>query len=596
MNQFHRYPLVVAAVWMCQACATVPPDYVPDQKVVFLMQNTDFGPISYPAVPAEPYDFTSSAEGPGPDFLNFRWDAFLKADAATDRRIYTAARAAFQAQLNRAEVRELRNLLDRGLPPPPEDLAPDHGEKTKDYSNGAEYDYPQAPGAKITLLNSGIQIITWSDGSQFQRNPDGTRFWKDAQGRQTQFYDAKTGAYAVQKDGVLWESGKDFRAVKDARGRLEFTEKPEPQYTFLAPEPGVLRYTYFVDADGTYPSCTVTNQAGLRFDWMVDHQAFTVNRGAEVVTFRADSPKVHETFDQKTRKPGEVLSVYFPEGVRLSNLAATTPVIGELTPAWPEAYKKKTLGPFDVWYTTQDEPLLGRLQVAQLTALEAQDRALTGLGSGGRHAVVIPPNLESYRRLHAQKPHDVLSWYPSGFETMDYIVLWPLSVPRYSQPAGQDYFFNTEVYEILTHEYVHALVGENSGMLQPVPVWLNEGLAVAVESQRYPEARKYWETTFRVARDQDRLLDWETVTLRGTGEFPVATARTHYAQSYGLVSHLLARFGPAKMAAYVQSFRVKGAQPADMVSRSQAQFQTVFGITWNQGLEMLKTDLPTPKL
>jgi len=595
MNRFHRCASIVLAIWLFQACATVPPDYVPDQKVVFLMQNTGFGPIAYPAVPAEPYDFTSSTDGPRPDFLNLRWEAFLKADSATDSRIYAAARATFQAQLDRTEVRELRSLLDQGLPPPPGDLAPDHGEKTKDYTNGAEYDYPGAPGAKITLLTSGIQIITWSDGSLFQRNPDGTRFWKDPQGRQTQFFDAKTGAYRVQKDGVVWESGVDFRSVNDARGKLEFTVKPEAQYTFTGPEAGALRYTYFVDADGTYPSCTITNQAGLRFDWMVDHQVLAVNRGGEVVTFRADSPKVHETFDQKTRKPGEVLSVYLPGGVRLTNLAATTPAIGELTPAWPEAYKKKILGPFDVWYTTQDETLLGRLQVAQLTALEVQDRAMTGLGSGGRHAVVIPPDLESYRRLHAQKPHDVLSWYPSGFETLDYIVLWPLSVPRYSQPAGQDYFFGTEVYEILTHEYVHALVGENSGMLQPVPVWLNEGLAVAVESQRYPDARKYWETTFRVSRDQDRLLDWETVTLRGTGEFPVDLARIHYAQSYGLVSRLLTRFGPGKLAAYVQSFRVKGVQPTDLVSRSRTQFQNVFGITWEQGLELLKTDPPPPK-
>jgi len=234
--------------------------------------------------------------------------------------------------------------------------------------------------------------------------------------------------------------------------------------------------------------------------------------------------------------------------------------------------------------------LLSKLNVSQLGDIEGKVHALSGLSGAPRRSIVIPPDLASYRKLHAIVPGDKLNWYPSGFESLDYITMWPISVPRYDQPAGQDYFFNQEFNEIVAHEYVHVLVGENTGLLAPVPVWLNEGLAVYVEGQLFPEARKYWDTTFTVSRDLKRLLPWTEVTLRSTGEFPVAQARVHYAQSWALVSRLMDKFGAAKVAAYVRSFRVKSvdAQKADLLTAYQENFLKIFGIPWAKGLELLE--------
>jgi hypothetical protein len=204
--------------------------------------------------------------------------------------------------------------------------------------------------------------------------------------------------------------------------------------------------------------------------------------------------------------------------------------------------------------------------------------------------IVIPPDLTSYCRLHASEPRSVLNWYPSGFETRDYIVMWPISVPRYDSPAGQDYFFEQEFYEIIAHEYLHLMIGENAGLLSPVPVWLNEGFAVYVESQISPETKAYWDLTFAVSRDQHRLLDWDHVTIHGTGDFEIAQARVHYAQSYALVSALVAKFGAAKVGEYVKAFRVKPeeAGKVDLKAVYRDKFKSVFGIGFEQALELLR--------
>jgi len=203
---------------------------------------------------------------------------------------------------------------------------------------------------------------------------------------------------------------------------------------------------------------------------------------------------------------------------------------------------------------------------------------------------VIPPDLLSYCRLQASKPGSVLNWYPSGFETKDYIVMWPISVPRYATPMGQDYFFAEEFYEIIAHEYVHLMVGENTGIWSPVPTWLNEGYAVYVESHYSPECKAYWDMTFAVAYNRHSLLDWDEATIHGTGYFPVAEARTQYAQSYALVSALIAKFGTSKLDEYVESFRVKpeDAGKVDLKADYRVKFKKVFGIDFEDALKLLQ--------
>ncbi len=112
---------------------------------------------------------------------------------------------------------------------------------------------------------------------------------------------------------------------------------------------------------------------------------------------------------------------------------------------------------------------------------------------------------------------------------------------KYAPRLADPYVFAPDAAEVKADTPAHLMIGESSGLICQLPVWLNEGLAVYVESMIDPETSKYWDTTFTVSRDMKRLLDWNQVTTQSTGDFPIAQARVHYAQSFALVRVLVAK-------------------------------------------------------
>lgn len=594
---FRLVALIVLALTVSCTSFPIPKNYVPDTKVVFLTQNTDFRPIAYPAVAADPYVFVPSlapVDATKPAFLQTPWEKFLVADFQADSRLYREVEAYFGALLTLPAFQQLRAQLDSAViqaPPPP---APDQGEKLKDYTNGALFTYPGAPGAQITVLAGGYYEIVYADKSRFRFQADGSYEQTDPAGVVTGASYPQQSQIVATVDGVTYTSAPGFKGLKGPRGSLNYSDGAEPQYHFNPPTVPSQQDVYFLDAQRQVKAVALDLSNGVRFDYFpkkTEEQGVGVliTRGDQAVFIDPQFEKSHLTFDAKTHRTTTVLSVFLPEGIRLTNFVGTGPAYGEVKAAWPEAYRVKAMGPFDVLYTPKDEALVAKLRADRLTAIEASDRKLTGLAANGRRTLVIPPDLASYRKLFVSRPGEVLNWYPSGFETRDIIVMWPISVPRYDAPAGQDYFFTKEFYEILVHEYVHVLIGENSGLASPVPMWLNEGLAVAIESGFTPEVKDYWDTTFVVSRGLKRLLDWDLVTTTGTGELPLPKARVHYAQSYALVSALLQKFGPGKVAQYIRSFRVNPADAAkvNLKVTYKTNFKAVFGVEFDQAVKLL---------
>ena len=436
--------LLTALLAVSCVSVNIPKDYVPDDKVVFLMQDTGFGPIRYGALAADPYVFqpdSTPVDGTKPAFLkSVSLERLLKADFKADSRLYREAFAHFNYVLKLPLFEELRPILDKADIKPPAPLLPNKGDKIQDFTNGTEYVYPDAVGARITVLNSGVYLVTFSDKSVFQWQPDGVYFWKDAQGVDTQQYNLKLGYIMVKIGDYTFEKDPMFRRLKSSKGVLEFDAAPQAQYNLTPSEAGAAQYTFFLDKTSGVYSCSVKTASGLRFDWFPMQKSLLVTKGTQAVSIDASFQKIHALFDTVAGKASDVLSVYLPQGIRLANLDAKDLGYAEVNPAWPEGYKVKTIGPFDVWYTAKDEALLGKIRSDRLTTIEAQDHALSGLSGVKRRAIIIPPDLNAYRKLHASKPGEVLNWYPSGFESLDYITMWLLSVPRYDKPAGQDYF------------------------------------------------------------------------------------------------------------------------------------------------------------
>jgi hypothetical protein len=502
--------LVITSCSIIQRIQGYPKEYVPDAKVVFLMQKTEFGPIRYEPVPSDPYEFSpydGSIEKVNPSFLGaLRFDSVQAPGYRDDSRLHQEAAAHFPYIQQLPVLAELRAVLEA------------------------------------------------------DEDPAITR-------------------------------AEHYRSIETPRGTLSlFTSKP-PQYQLELP--GGRSYTLFLEDDGTTTSIAVWNRTGVRFDWHPGSRTLTVLAGNRAVEIGEDYDKrlmtIVEDEMERSWRTDTVISYFRPDGIRLSRLDGTELAYADIVPAWPEGYVRKTVGPFDVLYTPKDEALIDRLDAARLVDLEARCRTLSGLSSVGRRVILVPPDLNAYRKLHARRPGDLMSWYPSGFETLDYITMWPPSVPRYRQPAGEDYFWNEEFYEIVAHEYVHVMVDEATGIFSPVPAWLNEGLAVYVEGRLWPEAKEYWDAVYAVSRDRGRLLRWDDVTRNGTDSYAVALARIHYAQSCAMVSALADAYGMAKVAAYVRSFRVplEEIDDVNLARTFTKNFKEVFGAPWEETVALL---------
>ena len=583
------------------SCASfqVPNDYVPDGKVVYLTQNTGFDPIAYKPASADPYTFQpdqAAVSAEKPDFIHgANWDTLLRADFQADSRLYREVVAHFSYVLALPVIKELRAALDSAPIEVTRALPPGKGDKVKDYSNGAVYMYPGVEGAQITILDGGYYEIAFADKGYFRHQADGTYERVDGAGQVVFAYYPKQSKIISTVDGTTYTAMPGSRMLKNANGSLTYVDTPEPQYRFTPPDDSAApSYVFFTDEQKAVKEIMIQLKNGLRFDYYPKQTGeqqvgVLVTNGDQAIGIDSQFRKSHRRFNTVERKTTDLLSFYLPEGIRLTNFAGSDPAYGVVKPAWPEQYRTRAFGPFDVLSTAKDETLVSRLRSDRLTAVEAGDRTLAGLSALQRRTIIIPPDLDSYRKLYVSRPGEILNWYPSGFETNDIIVMWPISVPRYSAPAGQDYFFDKEFYEILTHEYVHVLVGENTGIESPVPVWLNEGLAVFVESHFSPEVKRYWDLTFEVSRGQKRLLDWDLVTTTGTGALRIGEARVHYAQSYALVSALEQKYGAAKVAEYVKSFRINPVDidKVDLKSSYKGHFKQVFGVSFSEALKLL---------
>lgn len=583
--------LIIAQFASCALLSrfSLPKGYVPDDKVVFLKQKIEFGPIRYDALATDPYVWEPSNEAvnaQSPYFLSiYDFNTFSKPDYTADTRLYKDVSAHFEYILNLPAYNDLKSKIENARIDMPQPYPLKQGDKVNEFTNATEYTYPGIDGATITTFNNGNYQIEFSDKSIFLFFPSGSYRLEDADKKIV--YQVWTGdkAYTVSKDGFEYRFDPSSRSIEGITGKLSIHTNDEPQVDFSFPGSEDL-YIFFKGESVPYKEYALERKNGLRFDYFPDSKSVLITYGSSALTIESDMVKYQSRFNERTRKAEGLVSYYLPEGIRLTNLDSSDLSYSDVNPAWPEKYISKQIGPFNVLYTKGDEPLLGRISAAKLTEVDSFCKRSTGLSTAMSRTIVVPPNLESYRKLHSGKEKETMIWYPSGFQTKDIIVMWPISVPRYNSSVGQDYFFAAEFYEILAHEYTHLMVGEASGILNSVPVWLNEGIAVYVESQYSEDSRTYWDITFEASKKMGRILPWNDVTVNGTAVYPIAQARVHYAQSYAMVKYLISTYGTAKVSQYIRSFRTNSDQSSspNVSEIYKPKFASVFGTDWDANL------------
>jgi len=565
----------------------LPDDYLPEDKVVYLKQKVGLEPLHYSPLTESPFewDFSPKIDPNNMQIYKIkRFKELLAPNPSLTALLYEEISFLASDFLKNPDYVELKHqveLIKDYRPDPLEEL---FGDEVERYSNAITYNYPPEGGALISKFSDGTIKIDFKDGRSYVRNEDGF-FLTDSKGDAI-FSIYKKGDFHIKTDEYSYYYFKGGSYVYSSGGsKLSFFNKsPIQDLVILEGLSG--QWTVFYNPESPLEILSVALFLGndFRIDYLFDEKSVLLSTDREAVGIGSDYIKVHSKFDSRSNVATDILSVYLPEGLRILDLQRNLTHI-ELNPQWPQNYKVKKIGGFSFLYVEKDREFLDLLELKKLLKIPSDVAGLVGFKAIQNRAVILPPDLKSYSKLFVSQKEQIMHWYPSGFQTKDYIVMWPPSVPRYKTDFGKSYFWQQEFYEILVHEYTHLAIGEVSGLLNPLPVWLNEGLAVYVESSLFPDVKHYWETTFIADKRLGNILPWEDVTMKGTSEFLVAEARTHYAQSYSMVNFLIAKYGAKRVASYVRSFRQpfgEGVVNLSLIWKSN--FTKIFKSDWSENL------------
>lgn len=586
--------LLLLLLTSCLSFYKIPDEYVTDEELVFLKQRKELNPISYTPELTEPYkwDVNIKVNAENPDILKKRaFSKLLNPDLESDAKLYLEVKEHLQYIAGSEKFLELKTMLETHEFIPPMKNKIVKGDKSKNYTNGTEYEYPLSSGSKIIYFNDGNYEITFSNKNVYTETKVGNYFEVDSKGNEVFAVFPSHDSYRDNKNGIKYSKTGEQKSVSTKEGEFVFLPSPIPQYQFK-PANTKNEYIFFLTDDNVIENIALVDSDNIRYDYDKAENNVMASYKSQAVVINNNFSKQHTKFDPIKGSTGEVISVYFPEGLKITGLNEKVSY-SELNPLWPEKYIYKNIGGFKIYYVKEDQKYLSNISSAKLKEILSFVKDKSGLPCTGARSVILPPNLESYRKLHAGDRNELMNWYPSGFQTKDMIIMWPPSVKRYHSEEGEKYFWNNEFYDIFLHELVHLIIGQSTRIFSPVPVWLNEGMAVYIESLWSQETQSYWETSFDVSFNLNQLLSWDEISEKNTSFFPVTKARVHYSQSYKMAQFLYETYGKNKMTNYINSFSVEfqDISNIEIKNKYKESFEEVFGLTWEENLDIFNDSI-----
>lgn len=465
------------------------------------------------------------------------------------------------------------------------------------FANVKRYHLLPSKEAVVNFFEDGTIQVEYNDGSVYVQTSD--YYFKNRPDSTTEYIIYFDGRAIITSDGNTLHLNQDGSYSltfyhNNNEYIFSYSQNPTSQYHIQMPFPNGKSYkrVWLVPTDSSLGAASIFITDTLRADYFFEEKYILFSQGDKAILLYQDGTKVLSHFSQESACPFGVCSYILPEGVRYDGLEENE-IRATFKPVWNN-FEATQIGPFCFWALPKDKKYLLLLKESKLLDvvnevhshfnLPLDNKALQGIN---KIDVLIPPTLKDFAELYVTRENQYLSWYPSGFQVQNYITLWPLSATRYKESSGQRWFFNQEIYQILAHEYTHFLIAHLVGYVSQIPVWLNEGLAVSHELIFSKENFESWESCYKEAFSQDRLLDWNLMVKGVSGDFSFKEAQIFYAQSYMMTKFLMEKFGGEAMLKYITLFKV------DILSESkesfwQENFIKAFGLSWEENLEAFK--------
>ncbi|MBN2651929.1 MAG: hypothetical protein JXR63_06055 [Spirochaetales bacterium] len=464
----------------------------------------------------------------------------------------------------------------KDFPEKPKVLEIKRGSVVQEYSNAIVYSYPDSEGATITVFDDGQYSIDFADGSSFVFSLTGY-YYLDSSGSEVYAGSDEGQWYRVLVDGVKFEKNFESRAIYfDDMSILRIADGEKFQYQVSLDAEMI---TIFVDDDALSLNYQQSNGVTIS----LQDKILSLKYGSFLITL-TDS---HERSLARILQD-ESLSLMeytFPSGVTLRNLAKL-PAYSEISSQWVSVYRRRSFSGLDILYTEQSEGRVAQIDGAKVKQVYNHVLGQYRLPLFSKRLVIIPDSLEEYVKIAANTPGFKMNWLPAGYQYLGFIVLWPFSVPIFDSEDDQDFYYDTQIYPLLAHELSHLVLHSHVGFLTHIPTWLDEGLAVYMEST-FASEDDYYVQEFRAASLSGELPELSSLVKLSLFEFPPREAAIRYAVSYLLVKKLLETHSVADLVEFAKKFTDEGTEyTLDYnFSKHDSEFLNLFGRSFDSLLD-----------
>lgn len=145
-----------------------------------------------------------------------------------------------------------------------------------------------------------------------------------------------------------------------------------------------------------------------------------------------------------------------------------------------------------------------------------------------------------------------------------------------------------EAEEVARHEVAHIVVRARLGRVYTVPDWLNEGLAVYMQSQPSPDQQAALQQAIRTGE----VLSVRSLSSASSGGV-AGRVSLFYGQSYSLVDFLIRTYGERRFRALFEAF-AQGATTEEALERVYGFDQDSLENAWRESLGLPPRQAPEP--
>jgi hypothetical protein len=579
--------ILACFVLLCSLCSCSSTAYnrmvienggLPNELLGLLKKSSPYVGVYHDLVYTAPYtwELSSPVNFRNPSFPAYSsFDDLIKLNNEESNRLFREISGSFNYMRNQSSYEELSRIIGKNLPELPGPVVPEKGDLLNESAIGSVYQYPPAKNAKINIREENDFTIIYDDGAIYTARPGGDFSKMTAKGEMIFSYTASNRTYTIVNGKNVFKITGKYKEVSSEKGTFGMGTDGDYLITgYTPPQSSISYYRIENIKKGKIIAYKVTGKWPFDYIYNLEYNTVTVMHDKTALILTEDCQKFFGyTVDNGRRLIAT--SHYLPIGLTLKNINSSEHSYGEFAPAFSDKYITKQIGPFNVFYTPNDEVYAQKLKSTRMTEVELFCRTTTGMDAPKGRAIILPSGLETYRKLHAPPGGELMKWYPGAYENNDLIVLWPPSVSIYNSDEGQEFYFNREIYETIAHEYTHVLIEEESGIVHPVPHWLHEGLAEYVETRMATRSREFW----------DGFAD--ALVSEGASDYYWGQSRIFYGQSYAMVKYLIQKHGMEKVVRYIRSFKPwPGQEFKDpIIKRYKSQFSEIFGTSWEQAVK-----------